>query len=135
MIKNNSGVKSATGLTGSGTRDWMVQRISAIVLAVYSIVLLGFFLTHGDVTFLEWSSFMCSLPMRLFSLVAILALAGHAWVGMWTVFTDYITSGKMGESATKLRMVLQTFMILAILVYLFWGIMIFWGNGFGVIAV
>ncbi|HAM61497.1 MAG: succinate dehydrogenase, hydrophobic membrane anchor protein [Psychrobacter sp.] len=135
MIKNNSGVKSATGLTGSGTRDWMVQRISAIVLAVYSIVLLGFFLTHGDVTFLEWSSFMYSLPMRLFSLVAILALAGHAWVGMWTVFTDYITSGKMGESATKLRMVLQTFMILAILVYLFWGIMIFWGNGFGVIAV
>ena len=126
MIKNNSGVKSATGLTGSGTRDWMVQRISAIVLAVYSIVLLGFFLTHGDVTFLEWSSFMYSLPMRLFSLVAILALAGHAWVGMWTVFTDYITSGKMGESATKLRMVLQTFMILAILVYLFWGIMIFY---------
>ena len=95
MIKNDSGIKSATGLTSSGTRDWMVQRISAVILAVYSVVLLGFFLTHGNVTFIEWSDFMTSLPMRLFSLLAILALAGHAWVGMWTVFTDYITSGKM----------------------------------------
>ncbi len=135
MIKNDSRIKSATGLTGSGTRDWMVQRISAVVLAVYSVVLLGFFLTHSNVDFYSWTAFMTSLPMRLFSLVAVLALAGHAWVGMWTVFTDYITSGKMGEDAPKLRLVLQTLMIIAILVYLFWGIMIFWGNGFGVIAV
>ena len=135
MIKNNSGIKSATGLTGSGSRDWIVQRISAVVLAVYSVVLLGFFLTHGNVTFFDWSQFMMSLPMRLFSLIAILALAGHAWVGMWTVFTDYITTGKMGGIAAGLRLVLQTLMIIAILVFLFWGIMIFWGNGFTVVAV
>lgn len=135
MIKNDSGIKSATGLTGSGSRDWIVQRISSVVLAVYSVVLLGFFLTHGDVSYLEWSGFMTSLPMRLFSLVAVIALAGHAWVGMWTVFTDYITSGKMGESAPRLRLVLQTLMIISILVYVFWGIMIFWGSGFGVVAV
>ena len=135
MIKNNSGIKSATGLTGSGSRDWIVQRISAVVLAVYSVVLLGFFLTHGNVTFFDWSQFMMSLPMRLFSLIAILALAGHAWVGMWTVFTDYITTGKLGPSASGLRLVLQTLMIIAILVFLFWGIMIFWGNGFTVVAV
>ena len=135
MSKNDSGIKSATGLTGSGSRDWIVQRISAVVLAVYSVVLLGFFVTHGNVTFYEWSAFMTSLPMRLFSLITILALAGHAWVGMWTVFTDYITTNKMGSSAAGLRLVLQSLMIIAILVFLFWGIMIFWGNGFGVVAV
>ena len=130
MIKNDSGIKSATGLTGSGSRDWIVQRISAVVLAVYSVVMLGFFLTHGNVGFVEWSAFMTSLPMRLFSLVAILALAGHAWVGMWTVFTDYITTSKMGPKASGLRLVLQSLMIIAIFVYVFWGILIFWGNGF-----
>lgn len=135
MIKNNSGIKSATGLTGSGSRDWIVQRLGAVVLAVYSIVLLGFFLTHGNVGFAEWSAFMTSLPMRLFSLVAIIALAGHAWVGMWTVFTDYVTTSQMGSKAIVLRLLLQALMIIAILVYVFWGIMIFWGNGFGVIAV
>ncbi len=128
MIKNDSGVKSATGLTGSGTRDWIVQRFGAVVLALYSITLLVFFLTHGNVSFIEWSAFMTSLPMRLFSLVAIIALAGHAWVGLWTVLTDYVKSGSM-------RLILQAFMVAALLVYVFWGIMIFWGNGFGVIAV
>ena len=135
MIKNDSGVKSATGLTGSGTRDWIVQRISAVVLALYSVVMLGFFLTHGHVTYVEWVAFMMSLPMRLFSLVTIIALAGHAWVGMWTVFTDYITSAKLGSSAAGLRLVLQAAMIIAIFVYLFWGIMIFWGIGVPTIVV
>ena len=135
LMKNDSGIKSATGLTGSGSRDWIIQRISGVVLAVYSVVLLGFFLTHGNVSFVEWSEFMTSLPMRLFSLLAVLPLAGHAWVGMWTVFTDYITTGKLGSSAAGLRLVLQSLMIIAILVFLFWGIMIFWGNGFGVVAV
>jgi len=136
MIKNNSGMKSATGLTGSGTRDWIVQRISAVILAVYSVVLVGFFLLHGNVDFFEWASFMNGLPMRLFSLVAIIALAGHAWVGIWTVLTDYITTGGVfGKKASSIRLLLQALMIIAILVYIFWGIMIFWGNGFGVIAV
>ncbi len=128
MIKNNSGVKSATGLTGSGTRDWIVQRFGAVVLATYSLTILVFFLTHGSLSFLEWTSFITSLPMRLFSLVAIVALAGHAWVGIWTVLTDYVKSG-------PLRLMLQALMVAAILVYVFWGIMIFWGAGFGVIAV
>ncbi len=128
MIKNNSGIKSATGLTGSGSRDWVVQRFGALVLAVYSIVLLGFFLTHSNVQFAEWSAFMTSLPMRLFSLVAVIALAGHAWVGLWTVFTDYVKSGSM-------RLLLQALMVAAILVYVFWGIMIFWGSGFNVVAI
>lgn len=125
MIKNNSGIKSATGLTGSGSRDWIVQRFGAVVLALYSLTLLGFFLTHGSVDFYEWFGFMNSLPMRLFSLVAIIALAGHAWVGMWTVFTDYITTSKVGPKAAGLRLALQALMVAAILVYVFWGIMIF----------
>ena len=129
MRKNDSGIKSATGLTGSGARDWIVQRISAVVLAIYSIVMLGFFLTHANVTYDQWVHFMMSLPMRLFSLVAIIALAGHAWVGMWTVFTDYVTSNKLGPKAAGIRLVLQAAMIIAIFVYLFWGIMIFWGPG------
>lgn len=114
-------MKSATGLTGSGSRDWVVQRISAVILAVYSVVLLGWFLLHMHPTYELWQGFMLSLPMRLFSLLAILALVGHAWVGMWTVFTDYIKS-------SGLRFVLQAAMIIAIIVYLFWGIMIFFFN-------
>lgn len=118
LMRNNSGIKSATGLTGSGSRDWILQRISAVVLAVYSVVMVGFFL-FNDVNFESWQGFMLSLPMKLFSLVAILSLAFHAWVGMWTVLTDYVKS-------SGLRLVIQSLVIIAVLVYLFWGVMIFW---------
>lgn len=118
LMRNNSGIKSATGLTGSGSRDWILQRISAVVLAVYSVVVVGFFL-FNDVNFETWQGFMLSLPMKLFSLVAILSLVFHAWVGMWTVLTDYVKS-------SGLRLVIQSLVIIAILVYLFWGVMIFW---------
>ena len=118
MKRNNSGIKSATGLTGSGSRDWVLQRISAVVLALYSVVLVGFFL-FNQVDYQAWHGFMMSLPMKLFSLVAILLLVFHAWVGMWTVFTDYVKS-------SGLRIALQGVVIVAILAYLFWGVMIFW---------
>ena len=118
LMRNNSGIKSATGLTGSGSRDWIFQRISAVVLAVYSVVIVGFFL-FNDVNFEAWRGFMLSLPMKLFSLVAILSLVFHAWVGMWTVLTDYVKS-------SGLRLVIQSLVIIAVLVYLFWGMMIFW---------
>ncbi|HAO59843.1 MAG TPA: succinate dehydrogenase, hydrophobic membrane anchor protein [Psychrobacter sp.] len=121
-MRNDSGIKSATGLTGSGSRDWIMQRISAVVLAVYAVVMVAFFLFNGSVGYEQWVMFIMSMPMRLLSLLAIVALAVHAWVGMWTVFTDYIKS-------TGLRIVLQAAMIIAILVYLFWGVMIFWGRG------
>lgn len=118
MSKNNFSVKSATGLTGSGSRDWFLQRASAVVLALYSIVLVGFFL-FNDVDYTKWHAFMNCLSMKLFTLVAIVSLVFHAWVGMWTVFTDYVKS-------SGLRLVLQIATVTAILVYLVWGIIIFW---------
>lgn len=118
-MRNNSGIKSATGLTGSGARDWVLQRISAVVLALYSVVMVGFFL-FNRVDYATWYAFMTSLPMKLFSILAIISLVAHAWVGMWTVLTDYVKS-------SGVRLLLQSLIILAIVVYLFWGVMIFWG--------
>lgn len=119
MQRNSFSVKSASGLTGSGSRDWFLQRASAVVLAVYSLVIIGFFLTN-DVNYETWHCFMTSLPMKIFTLVSILSLVFHAWVGMWTVFTDYVKS-------SGLRLVLQIVTVAAILVYLVWGVIIFWG--------
>lgn len=118
-MKNNTGIKSATGLTGSGARDWVMQRISAVVLALYSLVVVGYFVC-GKGDYASWVAFMTSLPMKLFSLLAIVSLAAHAWVGMWTVLTDYVKS-------STLRLTLQSLIVLATLVYLFWGALIFWG--------
>lgn len=59
-------MKSATGLTGSGSRDWYIQRISAVVLAAYTVVVLGWILLNGGFTYEQWSGFMMTVPMKYF---------------------------------------------------------------------
>jgi succinate dehydrogenase / fumarate reductase membrane anchor subunit len=44
--------------------------------------------------------------MKILSLLAVLSLVAHAWIGMWQVFTDYVTTRQMGPSASGLRLVL-----------------------------
>lgn len=120
-------MKSATGLTGSGSRDWVVQRISAVVLALYTVVVFGWIILNPHFGYEAWYGFMMTLPMKIFSLLAMLSLAGHAWIGLWTVLTDYVTTRQMGSGANGLRLVLQAAMVIAVFVFTVWGIQIFWG--------
>lgn len=121
-------MKSATGLTGSGSRDWFLQRVSAVILAVYTFLIFGWILFHPGFGYEAWYGFMMTLPMKIFSLLALVSLAAHAWVGLWTVFTDYVTSQALGSTANGLRLVLQSATIIAVFVFTVWGIQIFWAQ-------
>ncbi len=121
-------MKSATSFSRSGLSDWIIQRVSAVILAVYFVVIVGWLICAGDVTYTAWHDFMTTTCMRIFSLLAILSLAAHAWIGMWTVFTDYLTVRQMGTKASFIRLLAQIGMALVIFVYVVWGIMILWGN-------
>ena len=65
--------------------------------------------------------------MRVFSLLAILSLAAHAWIGMWSVFTDYLTERLLGSTGNVLRITCQIGSSLLIFVYVVWSIQILWG--------
>jgi succinate dehydrogenase / fumarate reductase membrane anchor subunit len=121
-------MKSATGLTGSGSRDWYIQRVSAVVLAAYTVVMFGLILCNSGLGYEQWAGVMLTLPMKIFSLLAVLSLVAHAWIGMWQVFTDYVTTRQMGPSASGLRLVLTSAVIISVFVYAIWGIQIFWAN-------
>ena len=121
-------VMNVTNLGRSGLSDWIVQRFSAIILAAYSLCILASFAMNPDMDFETWSSIFDKNAMRLFSLITLLALCAHAWIGMWTISTDYMTSLQLGKSATFFRIMSQAGCVLLIAVYLLWGIQIFWGN-------
>ena len=121
-------VTNVTNLGRSGLYDWIVQRFSAIILAAYSFCILVNFVMNPDMDYQTWSSIFEGNAMRFFSLITLFALCAHAWIGMWTVSTDYMTSLQLGESATFLRIMFQAGCVLLIAVYLLWGIQIFWGN-------
>lgn len=120
-------VTNVTNLSRSGLYDWMAQRVSAVVLAVYTLFLLGYLIANPDLTFEQWHGLFSQNWMRIFSLLTLVALSVHAWVGMWTISTDYLTPMALGKSATIVRFLFQTVCGLAMFVLFVWGVQILWG--------
>lgn len=59
--------------------------------------------------------------VRIASLIALFALSLHAWIGIWTVTTDYM-------KCTALRLSVQMLVVLWLLSQFIWGLMILWGQ-------
>ncbi len=113
-------VSSVTNFGRSGLYDWVVQRLSAVILAVYTLFLLGFVIATPDMTFAQWHGLFDQTWMKVFSVAAIISICAHAWVGMWTIATDYITG------STGLRFIFQLVCVAFLFTYLVWGIDILW---------
>ncbi|WP_025733855.1 succinate dehydrogenase, hydrophobic membrane anchor protein [Carnimonas nigrificans] len=113
-------VTMITNLGRSGLSDWLVQRISAVVLALYTLFLVAYVLFHPGLDYLTWSALFESTAMRIFTLAALLSIAAHAWIGLWTIFTDYV-------KCTRLRLVLQVVVVLALFTFVIWSVQVLWG--------
>ena len=109
-----------------GISNWLLQRVSAIVLAAYLLFNIGFIVANPDLDYFLWSKLYSSGWMQIFSLLAVLALASHAWIGLWCVYTDYVTERLLGPKATLLRKSLQLLTVLIIAIYVAWTLSIFW---------
>ena len=120
-------VTSVTSLGRSGLSDWLIARVSAYVMTAYLIFIVGYLMLTPDLNYTQWAALNSSLPMRMFSLVTILSIAAHAWIGMWCVLTDYVTVRLIGPKATALRIIFQLGMIAITLLYVVWAIDILWG--------
>ncbi len=120
-------VTNVTNLSRSGLYDWMVQRVTAIVLASYFLFMLGYLFFCSDITYTQWSELHSQTWMRIFSLLALFSLGAHAWVGMWTISTDYLTEMAFGKSAMVIRFIFQALCGVTMFTYMVWGIQILWG--------
>ncbi|WP_211828784.1 succinate dehydrogenase, hydrophobic membrane anchor protein [Kistimonas asteriae] len=120
-------VTNITNLSRSGLYDWMVQRVTAIVLAAYFVFLTIYLVVNPGLGFDQWSGLFQQTWMRVFTMMALLALGGHAWVGMWTISTDYLTEKALGNKALPVRFSFQAICGVAMFSYVVWGIQILWG--------
>lgn len=112
-------IRAATSFSRNGLSDWLIQRVSAIILLVYVLFLLGFLVTSNQLGFQEWQEYIRSTPMRIFSVLALLSLLAHAWIGLWTVATDYVKN-------TSMRMFVHGVYSLILIAMLVWGIDSLW---------
>jgi succinate dehydrogenase / fumarate reductase membrane anchor subunit len=82
-------MKSATG-SHTGTGTWLVQRATALVLALALPGLAIYFLSALPADFAGWQALFAPLWLRVLLLLTTAALALHAWVGMRDIFMDYV---------------------------------------------
>ena len=70
-------VTSVTSLGKNGLYDWIIQRVTAVVLGLYFLVMMGFLLFTPDLTFDQWNTYMSTTYMRIFTLLALISMAAH----------------------------------------------------------
>jgi len=112
---------NVTSLTGNGLKDWLIQRITAVYLAIYSGLFLVVWLKSNPWNYETWTGLFQTPWFQITTALALFALLFHAWIGLWTVTTDYIKS-------TALRLTLQGLVLFVLLSQLIAGFMMIWGQ-------
>jgi len=109
-------------ITGAhyGVRDWLMQRITAAVMAAYLLVLAFFLLTHQPLHYADWHDFFACEAVRLATILFLVSLFLHTWVGVRNVFMDYLEN-------VIIRLAAQVLAILTLTAYAAWSIQILWG--------
>jgi succinate dehydrogenase / fumarate reductase membrane anchor subunit len=102
-----------------GLREWMVQRVTAIVLALYIVLLLGLVMAAPQMDYDAWAGLFVPTSMKLVTLIALLALFYHAWVGIRDIWMDYV-------KPTGIRLGLQVATILFLVYCAVWSVQILW---------
>ena len=102
-----------------GLRDWLAQRITAVIMAVYSVIAAAIVLKNSPLTYAVWKDLFAQGWMRVATLLFAVSLAWHAWVGVRDILMDYI-------KPDGLRLTLQVLFILLLASYLGWAVQILW---------
>ena len=124
-------VDQVLSLGRSGLSDFVIQRVSAVIMASYVLVLFWFFAAN-EMSHQVLANFFLSTPMQIFSTLTILAILAHAWVGLWTIGTDYIRSAHLefipglANFSTAIRFLYQVACLLIMFVYLVWAMKLIW---------
>ncbi len=103
-----------------GLASWLMQRMSAAVMACYVLFMAGWLLANPHPDYAAWAGLFSGNAMRSFTLLVLLAVYLHAWVGVRDTVMDYV-------KPTWARLFLYVLVILALLLYAIWSVQILWG--------
>ena len=106
---------------GYGLGDWLLQRLTAVVMAVYSVWMAGILVAFRPSGHAGWKTFFEGGMVRVATLVFTAALLYHAWVGVRDIVMDYV-------KAAAIRLVAMTVVAIALFAELFWAAAILWGR-------
>ena len=103
-----------------GLRDWLSQRVTAVLMAIFTVVVLAqVVIGRGPIGYDRWAGIFASQWMKVLTFVVILALLYHVWVGMRDIWMDYV-------KPVAARLVLQIFSLVWLVGCAGWAIQVLW---------
>jgi succinate dehydrogenase / fumarate reductase membrane anchor subunit len=104
-----------------GLTDWLLQRLTAVVMTAYTLLILGIALWNGGLDYALWRALFTNDAFRLATFLFMVALVYHAWIGVRDIYMDYFKS-------TAIRLTLEAASVVVLIAYLGWTIQILWGT-------
>jgi succinate dehydrogenase / fumarate reductase membrane anchor subunit len=103
-----------------GLRDWLSQRITGALMALFTLILLAQVLfTRGPIGYDKWAGIFASQWMKVLTFAVIVSLLYHVWVGMRDIWMDYV-------QPVAIRLVCQVFTIVWLVACAGWAIQVLW---------
>ena len=102
-----------------GLRDWLAQRVTAVIMAAYSVIVAAKLLSGPSLTFAAWRDLFAHGWMRVATLLFAVSVAWHMWVGVRDILMDYV-------KPDGVRLTLQVLVLVTIGAYAGWTIQILW---------
>jgi len=118
---------------GKGTIDFLLIRLSSLILLAYMLYLTGFFIKNSPVDYFTWSSLMSNPLMKASTILFLLCFALHTWLGTWAIGSDYLSSRffsyvshKISFLGKPLNIIFRLICGLIICVVFLWSVIIIW---------
>ena len=115
----NHGSKRVVVGAHYGLRDWLSQRVTAVLMALFAGVLLVQVLMPGPMGYDKWAGIFAAQWMKVLTFVVFVALAWHAWVGMRDIWMDYV-------KPVGTRLVLQVATLVWLVGCTGWAVQVLW---------
>ena len=103
-----------------GMRDWLSQRVTAALMALFTLLVLAqVIFSKGPLGYDKWAGIFDAQWMKVLTFAVIVALAYHVWVGMRDIWMDYV-------KPVGVRLVLQIFTMVWLIGCMGWAIQVLW---------
>ncbi len=102
-----------------GLRDWLVQRVTALIMVAYTVILVSALLVAPTITNDYWHALFAGSLMSVLTFLFILSLAWHAWIGVRDIWMDYV-------KPVGVRLALHVLTLLCLVGCAGWAVQILW---------
>ena len=102
-----------------GLRDWLAQRVTSVVMALFTVAVIVQILLPGEMGYDKWSGMFSRQWMKVLTFTVIVSLLIHVWVGMRDIWMDYV-------KPVGMRLTLQALTIVWLVGCAGWAVQVLW---------